>query len=460
MSERNSVRKAYMQGQNDPEYEEIIRAISAITFLATPHRGTNLADILNRILQSTVVANSKHYISELARTSFTLQKLNEQFRHIAPRLDIVSFYETQPTLIGRTAKIVSLLLGLIRESANALKMVLEKDSSVLGYPGETSRALTADHHDVCKYESRRDPNYITVRNALKSLVSKIISTGGSNRQHASNRRSSLDLKSLLAITELPDVDYILFRDQWSQGTGAWILEDEAYLEWVDAQGPTPRLLWLNGGPGTGKSVLSSFIISSLVERSFSCQYFFIRFGDRKKRTLNFLLRSIAYQTTQSLPMFSQRITELVDEAINYETADPRTIWERIFKGILFKMNLDKPLYWIIDGLDEASDPREIFRLLSDPSLSFAPIRVLLVSRKSSEIETAYQKVSKFVTSRSMGIEGHLEDQRSYIWQELDMAGSPEVREDVVRRVLERSHNNFLVGSRDFHALSANSVASG
>ena len=102
--------KAYMQGQNDPEYEDIIKAISAITFLATPHRGTNLADILNRILQSTLVANSKQYISELARTSFTLQKLNEQFRHIAPRLDIVSFYETQPTLIGRTAKIVSLLV--------------------------------------------------------------------------------------------------------------------------------------------------------------------------------------------------------------------------------------------------------------------------------------------------------------------------------------------------------------
>jgi hypothetical protein len=97
-----------MQGQNDPEYESIIKAISAITFLATPHRGTNLAEMLNRILQSTLVTNSKHYISELAKNSFTLQKLNEQFRHIAPRLDIVSFYETQPTSIGfKNARIVS-----------------------------------------------------------------------------------------------------------------------------------------------------------------------------------------------------------------------------------------------------------------------------------------------------------------------------------------------------------------
>lgn len=98
-----------MQGQNDPEYESIIKAVSAITFLATPHRGTNLAEILNRILRSTVVSNSKQYISDLAKNSFTLQKLNEQFRHVAPRLDIVSFYETQSTSIGlKGARVVSI----------------------------------------------------------------------------------------------------------------------------------------------------------------------------------------------------------------------------------------------------------------------------------------------------------------------------------------------------------------
>ena len=97
-----------MQGQNDSQYEAIIKAISAITFLATPHRGTNLAELLDRILRSTILTNSKQYISELAKNSFTLQKLNEQFRHIAPRLDIVSFYETQSTSIGlKRARVVS-----------------------------------------------------------------------------------------------------------------------------------------------------------------------------------------------------------------------------------------------------------------------------------------------------------------------------------------------------------------
>ena len=100
-------KEAYMQGQNDPQYEGIIKAIRAIVFLATPHRGTNYAVTLNRILQTTMISNAKHYVSELSKNSFMLQKLNEQFRHVAPRLDIVSFYETQPCTIRPTkARIV------------------------------------------------------------------------------------------------------------------------------------------------------------------------------------------------------------------------------------------------------------------------------------------------------------------------------------------------------------------
>jgi hypothetical protein len=85
-----------------------VKAISGITFLATPHRGTNLASLLNRVLSSTFLSNSKQYISDLNQNSVALQKLNDQFRHVAPKLDIVSFYETQPTPIGlKTAAVVS-----------------------------------------------------------------------------------------------------------------------------------------------------------------------------------------------------------------------------------------------------------------------------------------------------------------------------------------------------------------
>ena len=56
-------------------------------------------------------------------------------------------------------------------------MILEKDSSILGYPGEISQPLDADHHDVCKFSSQSDPNYKSVRSVLKTLVSSYGSEG-------------------------------------------------------------------------------------------------------------------------------------------------------------------------------------------------------------------------------------------------------------------------------------------
>ncbi|KAI0478376.1 NACHT and WD domain protein [Xylariaceae sp. FL0804] len=422
------VKEAYMQGQNDPEYESIIKAICAITFLATPHRGTNLATILNRILQSAIVTNSKQYVNELARQSAMLQKLNEQFRHIAPKLDIVSFYETRPTAIHiKSAKV----------------MVLEKDSSVLGYPGEISKALDADHHGVCKYESPQDPNYITVRNVLKTLMSKIISINQSRQSPLTNRRSSRDVRVLLGLSEIPATDYIFFRDQWSQGTCQWILSNSDYLAWASAMDPTPRFLWMHGGPATGKSVLSSFIIDILVEQRASCQYFFIRFGDRTKRSLSYLLRSIAFQIAESSPVLLQRVAELADEAIDLANASPTTIWERAFKSILSDMKDSQPMYWIIDGLDEAEDPRQIVRMLSDLSTWTVPIRLLLVSRKTSDIASALQKVNQSLQLTDINIEGHEDDLHQYLRQELTMPGTTEFHEDVARRVLQRAQNNFL-----------------
>lgn len=59
-------------------------------------------------------------------------------------------------------------------------MVLEKESSILGYPGEVSKSLNADHHDICKYTNQEDSNYVTVRNALKTLVRSLQSRGTFN----------------------------------------------------------------------------------------------------------------------------------------------------------------------------------------------------------------------------------------------------------------------------------------
>jgi hypothetical protein len=72
-----------------------------MVFLGTPHQGSNLAKILNRLLAVSIIGPPpKQYVADLAKNSPTIEDLNEQFRNFASELRIASFYETHYTIIG------------------------------------------------------------------------------------------------------------------------------------------------------------------------------------------------------------------------------------------------------------------------------------------------------------------------------------------------------------------------
>lgn len=324
-------------------------------------------------------------------------------------------------------------------------MVLEKDSSVLGYPGETSRPLAADHHGVCKYNDREDPNYVSVRNVLKSIVSKILASRNATPSVAANRKDSQDLRALLAITEIPSIDYIYFRDQWVAGTNDWILENAVYLEWLHDRLSPIRVLWLNGGAATGKSVMSSFLINELVEKKYVCHYFFIRFGNQRKRSASYVLRALAYQVGMNSPDVMQKIAALADEGINFESATARTVWERIFKDIILSHRQHEPLFWIIDGLDEADDPKAILRLLAEASSPSVPLRILLVSRKTTEISANFQSLPSVIKHSAVPLEGNSSNLLRYIDKELvSRIGNDDFRVSIKQKLLDAAQDNFLV----------------
>ena len=81
-------------------------------FLATPHRGSDLVGTLNKIFTVSIVShNPKSHISEFQGGPRAVEVLNEQFRHIAPKLEIFSFYETLQTSIG-PRKLVRILQSI------------------------------------------------------------------------------------------------------------------------------------------------------------------------------------------------------------------------------------------------------------------------------------------------------------------------------------------------------------
>ncbi|KAG9236956.1 hypothetical protein BJ875DRAFT_455082 [Amylocarpus encephaloides] len=420
------VKKAYILGQNNNDYEEIIASTKAILFLATPHRGTYLAELLNKILSVSIFNHTaKQYVAELSNTSQALEDLNEQFRYIAPKLHIMSFYETLPTRIG-PKKIT----------------VLEKTSSILGYPSETSKPLNADHNHVCKYETIQDSNYISVRNALKTLVSTLRASG-QRALGAQGKEQLKDLECSLAIFESVSEDLTFFRKRWTPGTCEWILSNSEYTRWVAGDSGS-KVLWLNALPATGKSILSSFIINTLVDEGKLCAYYFFRFGDRTKQSLSACFRSLAFQIAEQMPAFRKALYEMSNTGIKLEKSDARTIWQKIFISILFKLKVNDTLYWVIDGLDETDSPRLLVELIQLVSTSTLAIQVILVSRQSRELVSAFERLAAAAPMQSLTIAGNKQDIRRYVEQEIEfMHASLPLKDQVVQKLLERANGNFL-----------------
>lgn len=105
----NKVEQAYILGSQDPQYQDILKTVCGIVFLATPHFGSSLAEILNRFLHVSF-QSAKQYVNDLGKDSARIGDINDQFKFYADRMDIVSFFETQSTSLG-VRKAVSLARG-------------------------------------------------------------------------------------------------------------------------------------------------------------------------------------------------------------------------------------------------------------------------------------------------------------------------------------------------------------
>ena len=304
-------------------------------------------------------------------------------------------------------------------------MVVERQSATLGYQAEISKSLIADHHTVCKYDSIHDINYISIRNALKTLVTTINSKGylGSHRGHClrgltpvgplslafDSKLEIEELETLLAVSENYRQDFDLFRKRWTAGTCEWILHHPAFRKWK-SEGYGSMMLWLNALPASGKTILSSYVVSHLLEESF-CAFYFFRFGDQVKRSTSNCLRFIIYQLAERLPNFRAQLREIRFPSKTLEETDARTIWEKVFVNVIFKMGLTTTMYWVVDALDESDSPQLLVELMQSISQSNSAIRVLLVSRRDPELVSTFDRLSMVVPVVSLSIEDTKRDIR-------------------------------------------------
>jgi hypothetical protein len=215
-------------------------------------------------------------------------------------------------------------------------------------------------------------------------------------------------------------DYNFFRDRWTPGTCDWVLNHDSFSQWLEDPAQYSRILWINGDPASGKSTLSSFIINHVIEKDLLCHYVFIRFASQKKRNLGMILKSLACQLTHSIPEYAFKLSQLAQANTDLQMADFRNIWHLLYKQGLLKLTTQRPIYLVLDGLDESEAPGSMIGLLSDLQAATIPLRVLVVSRKTHEISSALQQLGRDILVDTMHLDANRDDFRYYIELEMDL----------------------------------------
>jgi NACHT domain len=185
--------------------------------------------------------------------------------------------------------------------------------------------------------------------------------------------------------------YIAARAKHTENPSScsWIFETLEYKVWISSAQSTS--LWINSGPGTGKTILAGHIVHSIREQydgsSSALAYLFCSSRDGLENDPIGPLRSILCQLLDALPSLPQPVVEeyMGQRRKGLELSYVlHPFWlQELLKQTL---SLFKSVYLVVDGIDECED-REDLACLSviGHGCEGSAIHVLATSRPESDI---------------------------------------------------------------------------
>ncbi|ESA44246.1 hypothetical protein GE21DRAFT_1831 [Neurospora crassa] len=420
-------------------YASIAQRIHTIYFLATPHRGADSAQTV-KLLLSSAGYGAKGFVDDLLPGSGTLDQINDEFRHHCGNVHLRSFFEGVPTSFAG-----------IRSC-----LVVDKDSAVLGLPNETSRYIEADHRRICKFESPVSPNYTILQQSFLTTIEDIEADSGYNPKD--EHRSQMKLvSSFLHVDQRPDATLLELKGKEHQGSCHWVTEERAFQDWMQEpfnlescdpletarQTDNKKVLWLNGRPGTGKSVVAGHVIRFLEACNFDCSFYFFRRNTQAATTVSGLLLSMAYQMAQNNFDIRRSIAAMAEDGQRLSHADHHMIWSKLFLERIFRTETTRPQFWVIDAADECSSKglAAFISMISNLSCK-VPIRVFMTSRPGGQLERLLHHEKTQYSVIRTGQKGSMGDIELFVRGRFPIEAS----QMLIDEILARSNGIFLWAS--------------
>lgn len=230
----------------------------------------------------------------------------------------------------------------------------------------------------------------------------------------------------------PHLQRFIGREWVFERIDSWLASDDG-----------PKVLWITGRPGFGKTALAAWYC---YHRREVAAMHFCRFGHTEKADPRRAVMSIAYQLSSQYPDYQTRLNSL-DLAALANTANAATLFDVLIVQQLptTSPHPERKALIVIDGLDEATanHANPLAKLIAS---EFARVpnwlRLLVTSRPEPEIKNALQAFTPYVLDKQP--EDNQKDLKRFIVQEYSpFARSHELPDHVVTEILKRSEGIFL-----------------
>ncbi|KAI9706227.1 MAG: hypothetical protein M1812_008241 [Candelaria pacifica] len=163
------------------------------------------------------------------------------------------------------------------------------------------------------------------------------------------KQISLDLRNWL---NAPDatVDHNVACAKKHPGTGTWLIKSSEFLAWLIEEN---SVLWLKGFAGSGKSVLCSTVIQSVLrhrgyDHGISIAFFYFTFNNDSKQNVSSMLRALLLQLSSQCQDGHTNLTRLHE---SYKAGMPPS--PVLLEYLRLLIQKFRHSYIILDALDES-----------------------------------------------------------------------------------------------------------
>ncbi|MBE6563224.1 MAG: toll/interleukin-1 receptor domain-containing protein [Ruminococcaceae bacterium] len=196
-----------------------------------------------------------------------------------------------------------------------------------------------------------------------------------------------------------------------------------------------NVFWLSARPGTGKTAFSSMLTWRYPENVGAAH--FCKFNNSDRVNPKVIISSVAYQLSEILPEYKERLLGLMELDTLFEKSAAR-IFEYIITEPLAQIECDRPVMVIIDALDECSwrGSNEICNILRTNCDNFPSwLKFFLTSRNEPVIRRTLLPIAHTYTLSEEKTEDDL--------REFYRSRFPDAPDDKIELLLTKSEGSFL-----------------